>query len=487
MSRNKKLLILLTVLVLCVGIYFIADRFLSEEALSGGNIEITSVDSGKITSIKWDFEGNQCEIKKGDDNSWYYADDESFPLDQDIAVDMLSAVSSVKAVKEVTDDPSDLSTYGIDDPQIKLYVTADGQEHEYDIGDYNESSGYYYMMHTGDASLYYVDSSLYDLFSLELLDLAEKEYLPEIETEDVSKITIASGGKEIEINYYADGKEGFDSQYKYFVTDDSGNQSPCDESTVKSLITGFTNISWSSCQAYNVTEDDLALYGLNSPAAAFSIEYTYTVESETASGEEQSDNKVTGRDTLLIGNSFASQEDGENYYYAMIQGGKCVYALSASSGEAYIISGAEELLSKELMSFDEDDIQEMTVTYKGEQYKITAEEKETTDEYGDETTETVYYLNSAEIDLSSFVTSLSELKASSVQQTEIGNKGDLLISVKNTYKDGTQESIYIYSYDDDYCAAGVGGEVKYFADESECDELYVMFKEALKAVEVTTV
>lgn len=472
MTRSKKLLILLAVLAVCVTAFLLGSHFLSDSAKDSGT-ELASFETDELESIKWIYDGNEIELT-AKDNSWIYAADTDFPLDYSKAASMASAVSTINAVKKVADDPDDLSKYGIDDPTIKLYVTAAGKTTEYDIGEYNSATGYYYLMRSDDSALYYVDSSLYETFAVELLDLVDYEFLPETEQEDVLSMTVESGGKTLAITYEPDGKEGAGKNNHYFI---DGTNTPCDEDTVTSMIDGFLNISWASCEAYNVTQEDFAQYGLAEPTATFSIRYRYTASDESESGKET---VLEGNDALLIGSKTDDEEN--DTYYAMIQGGKCVYTISEDTAKLYMITDETSLYSGTLLDFSEEELASLHVDYKGTVYDITAESDGEIDEDGEDIAVT-YRLNDQELSLSSFVSLLSSLKAQSVQTTDIAGAGDLLLSVTVRLQDGTEQTIIIYEFDADRCAVSYDGQTRYFADESECDDLYDAFKNALKSMQ----
>lgn len=472
MTRSKKLLILLAVLVCCIAVFLLGSHFLSDSTQESGT-QIASFETGKLESIRWIYDGSEIELTARD-NSWIYPADADFPLDYAKAATMASTVSTINAVKKVADDPEDLSKYGIDDPTIRLYVTAEGKTTEFDIGDYNSSSGYYYLMRSDDPALYYVDASLYETFAVKLLDLVEFEYLPETEIEDVSSLTVESGGKTLTAVYEPDGKEGAGKNEVYFI---DGTNTPCNAETVTAMIGGFLNVSWNSCEAYNVTQEDLAQYGLDKPTATFSIRYHYTASDESESGGETD---LEGNDALLIGSKTDDEENAT--YYAMIRGGKCVYTISEDTAKLYMITDETSLYSGTLLDFTEEELASLCVVYKDTTYDITAGSDGEVDEYG-EAVAVTYKWNDREIPLSSFVSMLSGLKAQSVQTTDVADIGDLLLSVTVSLQDGTQQTIEIYEFDTDCCAVRFGDRTRYFADESECDDLYDAFKDALKSMQ----
>ncbi len=340
MTRSKKLLILLAALAVCVLGYFAASRFLGKSTSDENGIEISNVDSSEIESVKWLYDGTELEIKPLDEKTWYCVQDKNFPLDQDMAIEMINAVCNVNAVKKIAENPDELSKYGINEPKVRVYVTADGAVTEYDIGNYNEASGYYYMMYTNDPALYYIDSSLYDMFARDMLDIIEYEALPEIDVQDVQNLTIENGKTKANITYYPDGKEIESETYNYI----DGGSSPVETEKARELITGFVNITWNSCAAYNVTDKDLSEYGLDNPSAVFTIRYKSDTEEDTESESKAvSDEKSTYSEATLIIGKTAESEKAEDEsaeaapsYYAMIKGGDRVYTLSDSAAEKYI-------------------------------------------------------------------------------------------------------------------------------------------------------
>lgn len=467
MKRSKKLLILLAVLVVCVGAYLVASHFLGGNESEDGSIALSDIDEETLREIKWIYDGEEVALISDDGKEWKYKDDGDFPLDSEKAASMASCVCSINAVKKVADAVEDKAKYGLDEPEIKLTVTAGDETNEYLIGDCNEATGYYYFTRSDDEALYYVDTSLHSTFAVKLLDIVKFEYMPEINTTDVTSFTVKSGDKTLSVKYLPDGNGG-DS---YLI---DGASSPCDAETAQSMISGFVNIGWLTCEAYNVDSASLAEYGLDAPLAEFTVNYAYETESESASGKTEA---VSGSDALLIGK--AKDEDCR---YAMIKGGKCVYTIDEETAKMYMLTSEESLYSKELLSFSEEEISALTVEYRGSKYEITAESTGEVDEYG-EGVEISYKIGDDTIELGSFVSLLSSLKAESVQKDEISNSDEALITVALTDKDGVSQTLAIYRYDDSLSAVSLDGEKKYFADEGECDDICDAFRDALKAME----
>lgn len=467
MTRAKKLLILIAVLIAVIAGYFAVSHFAGKQNSSGNNLQISDTDTADLRSIEWEYDSEKIKIVSEDGKAWVYDVDKEFPLDSDKAASIASSVSSIKAIKMIAEKTEDAAKFGLDSPKIKITVkTADGTESVYNIGNYNDAAGYYYFSKTGSDALYYVDSSLYTLFSVKLFDLAEYEYLPTVETGDVESFSIKCGGKTINVNYHLSGKQGENKNFTYYI---DGSDTVCDTDIAEKLITGFTNISWLSCEAYNVSEKDLAKFGLDKPSSEFTINYKYKKEAESESGEES---VLHDSKTLLIGKQ---SENGK--YYAMIKGGKCVYTLNEDTAKNYIITSEENLYSRMLLNFTEEQLSKIDIEYRNTKYTV---KTESTGEIEDEDIKIKYTVNDSEISLHSFITQLAALKADSVQRNEISGKGEKLIGVKLTLSDGSEQTLDIYKYDDDVSAVGFGGEVKYFAEERACDDICDAFRDAVQ-------
>lgn len=470
MTRGKKLLILLFILLMAAMGLFAASHFTKQKDGEKNDLQITDIQTASLRSVTWTFSGETVKIISENGKDWQLDGDKDFPLSSDKAADMAAKVSSLKAVKTIPGASEDLSTYGLTNPKISITVKTDTEEIVLHIGNYNNAAGYYYFKCSGRDALYYVDSALYTAFSVNQYDIVEFEFPPEINTGDVKKIELQGGGKNIALSYYPNGRDAYHKAYTYFI---DGSDVPCDTDAVTAMINGFINISWLSCEKYHISENDIEQHGLASPCARFTMHYAYEKESEEPSGESET---VRGRSTLLIGKQ---QENGK--YFAMLENGKCIYTISEETAKNYLITGEESLYSKKLLDLTEESIADIQVTYRGENYRIKAASTGKVDSDGEDI-EVLYTLGDKRIDLHPFVALAAALKAESVQRTEIADAGEQLISIRFTMTDDTTQSLMIYAYDNSLSAVSLGNELKYFAKESECDDICDAFRDAVNGL-----
>ena len=491
MTRKNKLLIWILVLAVAVCLLILAVHFLNGgDDSAGQSIKLSVIDSADVKSIKWTYNSNTLEIDKNSSNEWTLKDDADFPLDQSKAANMLSAMTNLYARKKITDNPSDLSKYGLDNPKMTITLkTADGST-DFKLGNENEASGYYYLMKSGDTTLYYVDSQLYTQFAVAKNELVKFDSIPEIETSDVSKIEITSGKNTYEINY--------DKENDKYTLTYGGKTSLADSDVIQNAISGFVNISWNECVKYSAAKSDLASFGLDDSAYKFKISYTYTKaeEESTEEGETESSAKektVSGESTLLIGLQVPVNEesttggDGESgtEYYAMIEGGSNVYTIGSSTAKLFLIDYPQGLYSKEVASFDSSDAASLNVKYNGKTYFFTPDYEKKEDEDSGDTYSLVWKYNGKEVNLSSFVSGISTLSADKILSSKVDKPGNEAMTVEITMNDGTKDTIYFYKYKDGYLCGENGNYDKFITSDS-FSSLTNLLENAVTVEESTT-
>ena len=169
--KNKSLpLIILVVLLigLIVGYSVLSsanDRREAEEANKNEaeNNTVIIADYDYTTATKLSYSAPDADGITLLQNSgvWSYAEDANFPLNQTIAAQMASAISSIGIKTTVTE--GEAADYGLDTPSHTIEISySDGTSHTYKIGNYNSfNDGYYFSM---DGKLYMIASGLLDYF-----------------------------------------------------------------------------------------------------------------------------------------------------------------------------------------------------------------------------------------------------------------------------------------------------------------------------------
>ena len=487
MSRGKKLLILIAVLAVAVAAVVLVIHFAGNSDSGNDSAELSVVDTDDIESVKWTYEGNTYRLVPDEEDSlWMVAGMEELDLDPSTVTNMVSVVSNLYAQKEVAKEISDDAAYGFDDPEIIVTVKTGESETTFTLGNFNETAGYYYLKSSESQSLWYVDSQLHSAFAADALDLVKRESLPTIETGDVAVINISYKGTNYQLENNSSDADDAENTAHFTI---EGSDIVIDNSIVSNMISTFDNISWTSVSAIDASNADLNKYGLDEPQLTFSMTYSY--ESEDTEAETDDDGNYPTKtlvetSELLIGNiADADNEDESIEYYAMLKNGKNIYTIAEATADTFLIDYPTDLYNKTVIEFDASDITALSVTYKNTVYDITVNSEESIDEYGSETTATIYKLDGKTIDLDEFISFITSLKAKSISDNIIKNIGDTVIAVSLTGADGDSDGIVLYEMPDDTsaCAVQVNGITRMTADYIDCDNIADAFRDALAGIE----
>ena len=317
MSRGKKLLLLLGVLVLlaaaAVAVGRLSPKEEDEAAIEDSSEVIFAVDAGSVTSLAWTYEGESLSFSHESDR-WVYDGDAGFPADTSCFTAMLGTLAEVRANKTIP-DVSDLSQYGLAEPACSVTVTANGESTPLLFGDETGLGGEVYC-DLGDGNVYLVDSYIPGYFSYGLLDVVKKESLPL--SGYVTGFRVDAKGETLTADRVedAEGKVGWISQEKSMTADSE---------KVNDFILLLTGLTSGQCVSYNAGAEALEEYGLRSASAA-KINLSWT--------EDEEAHNVA----LTLGAGI----DGGSY--VCLDGSNMVYAVDAATFGNIIYTSWEDLL-----------------------------------------------------------------------------------------------------------------------------------------------
>lgn len=316
MSRGKKLLLLLGVLVLLAVAAVAVGRLSSEEeeaAMEDSGETVFAVDADSVTALAWTYEGESLSFSRAN-GGWAYDGDAAFPVDVSYLTAMLGTLAEVRANKTIP-DVSDLSQYGLAEPVCAVTVTAGGEGTPLLFGSETGMGGEVYCS-VGDGNVYLVDSYVPGYFSYGLLDVVEKEELPLAGY--VTGFCVDAEGETLTADRAedAEGKAGWISQEKSMTAD---------AEKVNDFILLLTGLTGGRCVSYNADDETLEEYGLRS-ASAGKIVLFWT------------DGEAAQNISLTIGAGI----DGGSY--VCIDGSNMVYAVDAATFGNIIYTAWEDLL-----------------------------------------------------------------------------------------------------------------------------------------------
>lgn len=463
MNRGKKLIILCCALVVLGAGYVVARTVYAEPTEEEEGVALEAPE--EASRLEWTYDGATLALVKEDD-SWSYADDDVFPLDQSVPENMTGVLSGLTASR-VLDEPGELADYGLDEPALTVTATdADGTTYTFAVGDQNEVSQEYYLLYNGDESkVYMVDSSLGDAFSLGLYDMVQMESLPMFGT--VTGLSVTQPGGSISVSYVEDSESlYYDSSAHWFLEQEDGTQLALDTGKVTSLTASVTGLTWISCVNYDADDQELAAWGLEE-SSAVKVVLTYE-PSSSEDDEEESDTEAEPQTFVLyLGN------DTDEGTYARLADSRMVYLINSDTADSLRYTSYSSLRPAEICSVDWNTVDRLEVTVDGTTNTISfdEQEEETTADGGDTVTETVplYTWNGTEMDTTSVESLLNAIDALTATGDAGGeNQGELLASF-TIYRDSTyftELTLELYAYDTSSCLAVFNGGTPRLVDRS---------------------
>ena len=285
-SQFKALMGAVAVLVLLLAVNFVLGALQTAEENETETEETVefpvSLSEDEITRVSITNETGTMTFEKEDD-TWSYGEDADFPLDQDLLSAKLDTLASLTANREL-EGVEDLSEYGLDDPAIEVTVDTDEESYTLGIGDSNSSTGDYYVKVDGEDTVYTLSSTMPTAMAMDIYDVIVADDFPILTTTDMTGIKVESDEVNAEFT-----KEETDGTSTWILTDSSGTENSVDSTQMDTLLSSTSALSYSSYVDY--TDDHLADYGLDDPAAKITIT---TQETEAAEEEES---EVSGEDT----------------------------------------------------------------------------------------------------------------------------------------------------------------------------------------------
>lgn len=177
MKRQKiQLLALLAVLLVLAGGLLALRQYNEAKSSEAGEPEgevIAELGIDDIVKFSYDYEDNNYAYEKID-GTWYYAPNHDLNLNQYRVENMLSNVTPLAAEGTIS-DVTDMSQYGLDEPERTITIETDTESYIFHVGDYNAVSSVYYICRTSDTTVYAVAAATINGLNVDVLDIVEEE------------------------------------------------------------------------------------------------------------------------------------------------------------------------------------------------------------------------------------------------------------------------------------------------------------------------
>lgn len=462
MKRSKRLCILLGVLaVACVATFALSGYQAKKEQIETSGEVVLEIPVDSVQALSWEYDGEELAFHK--DDKWIYDEDEAFPVDGEKIEDLLDQFSAMGAAF-IIENPEDLSPYGLSDPTCSITITTDEETYTILLGGYSTMDSQRYVS-IGDGNVYLVaDDPLAD-YDVGLRDLLDPDDIPDFD--QVSKITF-TGSENYEIFYEA-YEEGSTRTYcaddVYFAQQGDGTL-PLDTDKVTSYLQTIRYLDLSDYVTYNVTDEELAQYGLDDPQLTIQVDYT----EENEDGDEVSDTFTLhiSRDPEELAKAEESESENEDdteeeiTAYMRVGDSPIVYRLYSESYSSLMRASCDDLRHAELLTADFADITQIDISLEDADYTIT------TDGSGDDRT---YAYLETEVEIDDFRDALESLQADSFTDEAPAQKEEIRLTLHLDNEAFPTVEISLYRYDGSSCLAVVDGVPTALVERSQVVDL----------------
>lgn len=218
----------------------------SAAAESETGVAVATIASDKVSSFQL-ADGDTSFTLTKTDNSWICVQDETFPLSNDAASELVNTFTSLQAVRDLG-TAQDGEDYGFSEnaPTVTL-TSSDSTNCSFVLGEANSMTGDYYLKREDSGEIYTVSSSLADSFHKTLTDLAEIESFPTISSDNVQELSITEEGTTL---LFESSTTGSVKTWQISQSQDGGKTESTPEkatvNTVTTLVDHLGNLSFDS-------------------------------------------------------------------------------------------------------------------------------------------------------------------------------------------------------------------------------------------------
>ena len=445
MRKATKLYVLLGVLVVvCAAAFAVSHYEQKKEDIKNSGEVVLTIPTDSVTALSWTNEDGTFAFTKGDDG-WTYDDDSAFPVSGEKVEEMLAQFESFAAAFTI-EGVDDYSQYGLSDPVCTVNITAGDDSYTVTLGDFSKMDEQRYVS-IGDGNAYLVANDPYDEFDAVLRDMILDDSIPEFTT--ATEIAF-SGGESYTLTRDED-KKSICADDLYFTGD-----KPVDTANVSTLMSTLKTVELTNYVTYNLTDEESAAYGMDSPDLVTTVSYDI----------EDDDGTVTESGTVAYTLSSnveelaaydKAMEDGDDTLpdvtrYMRVGDSPIVYKITETAYDKLTAVSYNELRHQKLFTADFAAVTSVDVTLDGSTYTFTRTPAEKDGE------DDVWTYNDEEFDVADLKSALTALSADTFDldgvtagQTEI----ELTVNLDN--EDFPSITLTLCRNDGSTCVAKVDG------------------------------
>lgn len=412
---------------------------------------ITQYEEDDIQKVTYEIQGEKISyINNGE--TWDIENHEDFPLDQNKVETLIGRIQNLSANRTL-EEVEDLSEYGLDNGKDIEITDKDGNITTLTVGNQNESNMMTYVQteqSKQENTVYVVGEDFSGVFIESLMELAESDTFPVIDSTNVTQIDIRNlEGESYQI--VPDEEKGWN------VAESDGSCYSADDELISTLKSQVTSLSFTKLVDYS--SENMKEYGLENPQKSIKI-YYQEQEVELADEDENSEQTdESDEEPVMVDKEvelFVGNQNDEGEYYVKMNGSDQIHTIAATSLDEIFEKKAEEYWDLYIGMVDVATLTDINVMIDGQEMNIHRKVEKTENEDGEEEETVTYFWNEKELDTDIFVDfyqSVIGVKAQSKSfELKIPEKTDPEIKVDFVKENETISCSY-YPYDSNFYLA----------------------------------
>lgn len=463
MYRSKRLLLLLGALAaVCAATIAVLQLEERREKIENSGAVILEIPGDTVQALSWTY--GEATLSFHKDQVWLYDEDAAFPVDGDQVSGMLEQFQALSAAF-VIEDVEDFGQYGLDDPTCTIVLETETQHYEILLGDYSTMDAQRYVS-IGDGNVYLVTNDPLEQFDAVLEDMIDHDETPSFD--QVAQLQFQFSDADGYTAFYQEDSTATYCAEDVYFTRKNGTDVPLDTDRVEDYLSQLSTLDLSSYVTYNVTDEELAAFGLDSPELTVTVDYTAADEE----GSEYSDTFVLHVSRPPEEQGAAEEDSGEDEEitaYARVGDSQIVYQITSLEYTDLMAAAYDDLRHLEVLTADFADVQQIDVRLEGTVHTFTAQDAE-----GERT----WLYNGTEVDFDTLQSAISSLQADSFTDEQPAQQEEISLTVHLDNENFPQVEIQLYRYDGEHCLAVVDGQPVSLVPRSQAVDLM----EAVQAV-----
>lgn len=267
MKLYRNAIILLSVVLILAGVYFVVTRFVIKEPEAPERIKyekVVDLSTSDMKEMTIENKGEKFIFHKVN-NDWLLTYPENVKYDPSRLSSSAINFSSIFIERVIEEDAADLVPYGLDDPIVVTCELEDGEKVILEVGDLTPAKSGFYVKLAGENSVYTTDTYTMNKVLISLNDLRDRVLISIANPyEEIQRLSLTRDGKTVFKAYNEEGES-----YTWVLTEPiKGNMNLY---ALEPLFSAIQDIVVS--EFVESQPQDLKKYGLENP--------TYILEFDT--------------------------------------------------------------------------------------------------------------------------------------------------------------------------------------------------------------